>query len=257
MKIVCKLGGACIQEGEDLTGLLNEIAALVAQGHKIVLVHGGGDEISRLEKLQQVASHKRDGMRITSAQTLQIVAQAMNGVVGPRLALTAGRAGLKAVGLCAATAGLLEACELAEGYGAVARRAVCRPALLDQLTASGYLPVVAPLAATPDSQLLNFNADLGAATIAIGFGADLLVLLSDVDGVMTDGKLVHRLSLADIDEQIAGGVIAGGMIPKVRAAQVAASSGSVKVAIGNGGKRQRLADIVAGKQGGYTRVISA
>ena len=254
MRIVCKLGGACIEDPELLASLLSSLAS-ASRGHQLYLVHGGGSEIAALEKRLGIASVKRDGVRVTTDETLEAVALSLCGAVNIKLSLAARAAGLNAVGVCAGASGIFVNSTVKPGYGAVADSVECDPTLPEGLSAAGHVPVIAPLAlGKSGASLLNFNADTAACTLARGLSADLLIMLSDIDGVMVDGAVIPALNLELVDAYIEQQHITGGMIPKIRAAQAAAQSGHTRVVIANGARADQIPAIIEGSPGLYSAV---
>lgn len=212
--LVLKLGGTTIAEQRQV---LDEVAA-VARRRPVVLVHGGGKRISEWLERLGVPSRFEGGLRVTDAQSLEVAAAVLRGVVNSELVSGLRDLGVDAVGLSGVDGGLLVA-ERIPQLGLVARVVGLRRDLLDAILVGGQVPVVAPLARDADGIVCNVNADDAAAGIAAGLGARQLVLLTDVDGVRdASGQRLAALTAGEAEELIASGVIAGGMVPKVRAA---------------------------------------
>ena len=192
--------------------------AAVARRRPVVLVHGGGKRITEWLERLGVPSRFEGGLRVTDAQSLEVAAAVLRGVVNSELVAALRDLGVDAVGLSGVDGGLLVAERIPE-LGLVARVTDLRRDLLDAILVGGQVPVVAPLARDADGIVCNVNADDAAAGIAAGLGARQLVLLTDVDGVRdADGRKLDTLTVAEAEHLIDGGVIAGGMVPKVRAA---------------------------------------
>src|SRR6476646_1036584 len=199
--LVVKLGGTTIA---DQRQVLEDVAA-IARRRPVVLVHGGGKRITEWLDRLGVPSRFEGGLRVTDAQSLEVAAAVLRGVVNSELVAGLRDLGVDAVGLSGVDGGLLIA-ERIPHLGLVA-------------SVSGQVPVVAPLARDGDGIVCNVNADDAAAGIAAGLGARQLVLLTDVDGVRdADGAKLDTLTVAEAEHLIDGGVIAGGMVPKIRAA---------------------------------------
>ena len=212
--LVVKLGGTTIA---DQSHVLADVAA-VARRRPVVLVHGGGKRITEWLERLGVPSRFEGGLRVTDAQALEVAAAVLRGVVNSELVAGLRDLGVDAVGLSGVDGGLLVAERIPE-LGLVARVTDLRRDLLDAILVGGQVPVVAPLARDADGIVCNVNADDAAAGIAAGLGARQLVLLTDVDGVRdADGRKLDTLTVAEAEHLIDGGVIAGGMVPKVRAA---------------------------------------
>jgi len=212
--LVVKLGGTTIAEQSQV---LHEVAA-VARRRPVVLVHGGGKRITEWLERLGVPSRFEGGLRVTDAQSLEVAAAVLRGVVNSELVAGLRDLGVDAVGLSGVDGGLLIA-ERVPKLGLVASVVGLRRDLLDAVLVADQVPVVAPLARDSDGVVCNVNADDAAAGIAAGLGARQLVLLTDVDGVRdADGKRLETLTVGEAEELISAGVIAGGMVPKIRAA---------------------------------------
>ena len=215
--VVVKLGGTTIA---DQRQVLEEVAA-VARRRPVVLVHGGGKRITEWLDRLGVPSRFEGGLRVTDAASLEVAAAVLRGVVNSELVSALRDLGVDAVGLSGVDGGLLVA-ERVPNLGLVAHVVGLRRDLLDAILVTGQVAVVAPLARDEQGVVCNVNADDAAAGIAAGLGARQLVLLTDVDGIRdSDGKRIDAIGAADAEALIASGVIAGGMVPKVRAALAA------------------------------------
>jgi acetylglutamate kinase len=215
--LVVKLGGTTIA---DQRQVLSEVAA-VSRRRPVILVHGGGKRISEWLDRLGVKSTFEGGLRVTDAAALEVAAAVLRGVVNGELVSGLRDVGVDAVGLSGVDGGLLIA-ERVPGLGLVAHVVGLRRDLLDAILVGGQVPVVAPLARDQDGIVCNVNADDAAAGIAAGIGARQLVLLTDVDGVRDrGGRRLDSLTIAEAETLIDDGTIAGGMVPKVRAALAA------------------------------------
>jgi len=212
--LVVKLGGTTIA---DQSQVLTEVAA-VARSRPVVLVHGGGKRITEWLERLGVPSKFEGGLRVTDAQSLEVAAAVLRGVVNSELVAGLRDLGVDAVGLSGVDGGVLVAGRIPH-LGLVASVVGLRRDLLDAILVGGQVPVVAPLARDADGIVCNVNADDAAAGIAAGLGARQLVLLTDVDGVRDErGAKLDTLTVAEAEHLIDTGVIAGGMVPKIRAA---------------------------------------
>ncbi len=228
--VVVKLGGTTIA---DQAPVLSEIAALARQ-RPVILVHGGGKRLTEWLDRMGVVSQFRGGLRITDAAALEVAAAVLRGVINSELVSGLRALGVDAVGLSGVDGGLLIA-ERIEGLGFVARVVGLRRDLLDALMVVGQVPVVAPLARDEGGIVCNVNADDVAAGIASGIGARQLILMTDVDGVRdASGRKLDTLTVAQAERLIDDGVIAGGMVPKVRAALGALAWEGSEVIIADG-----------------------
>ncbi len=215
--LVVKLGGTTIA---DQAQVLREVAT-VGRRRPVCLVHGGGRRISEWLERLGVPSRFEGGLRVTDAASLEVAAAVLRGVVNSELVSALRDLHVDAVGLSGVDGGLLIAERVPE-MGLVAHVVGLRRDLLDAILVAGQVPVVAPLARDEAGVVCNVNADDAAAGIAAGLGARQLVLLTDVDGVRgPDGERLATLTAHEAEALIDGGVIAGGMVPKVRAALAA------------------------------------
>ena len=215
--VVVKLGGTTIQ---DQAHVLADVAQ-VARRRPVVLVHGGGKRLTDWLERLGVKSQFQGGLRVTDEASLEVAAAVLRGVVNSELVSALRDLGVDAVGLSGVDGGLLVA-ERVPDIGLVATVVGLRRDLLDAILVGGQVPVVAPLARDERGIVCNVNADDAAAGIAAGLGARQLVLLTDVDGIRdAGGRRLDTVSAEEAEALIGDGTIAGGMVPKVRAALAA------------------------------------
>ena len=215
--LVVKLGGTTLA---DQAHVLADVAA-VARRRPVVLVHGGGKRISEWLDRLGVKTRFEGGLRVTDQASLEVAAAVLRGVVNSELVSALRDLGVDAVGLSGVDGGLLVA-ERVPDVGLVATVVGLRRDLLDAILVGGQVPVVAPLARDEQGIVCNVNADDAAAGIAAGLGARQLVLLTDVDGIRdAEGQRIDAITADEAERLIADGTIAGGMVPKVRAALAA------------------------------------
>jgi acetylglutamate kinase len=215
--LVVKLGGTTIA---DQRQVLAEIAA-VARRRPVVVVHGGGKRMTEWLDRLGVETRFHEGLRVTDAASLEVAAAVLRGVVNSELVAALRDLGVDAVGLSGVDGGMLVAERVAD-IGLVAHVVGLRRDLLDALLVTGQVAVVAPLARDEDGIVCNVNADDAAAGIAAGLGARQVVLMTDVDGVRdAAGERIRSLTADEAEALIADGTIAGGMVPKIRAALTA------------------------------------
>lgn len=213
--VVVKIGGSTLGQ-HDTT--LQDVVTLKNLHINVVLVHGGGSLIT--DWLNRIGKEARfiDGLRVTDAETMDIVTMTLAGKVNKDLVATLQALGGRAVGLSGVDGGLLRADPLNPLLGAVGlvRQVDLTPVRL--LSEAGYIPVIAPIALGENGQLLNLNADTAAAEIAIALGAEKLIFLTDVPGICdAEGRLLSQLTASQTRALIAQRVIRGGMIPKAEA----------------------------------------
>ena len=228
MTRVLKIGGRP-QADPSLASLIAE--AWDALSGAMVLVHGGGDDVSALQTQLGITSQFVDGRRITTAQDLELVRMALSGTANKRLVSSLVREGVRAVGLSGEDASLIAATPVdAARMGHVGAPQRINSSLLLHLLDGGYLPVISPVSRNIGHELgpaLNVNADDAAAAIAIAIEAEELVIVTDVPGVLVDGKPEESLTVAEANSLMHDGLASGGMRAKLVAA-VAAIRGGVK-----------------------------
>lgn len=248
--LVVKLGGRT--QGDP--ALASALAAhWRASGGRLVVVHGGGDQISALQRLRGEEPVFIGGRRVTTPLVLELVRMVLSGLANKQLVSALVQAGAPAVGVSGEDAGLLRAVPIDEAtFGHSGTPASVDGRLVETLLTAGMLPVISPVAAHADPAVggaLNVNGDDAAAAIAAGLGAAELFLLADVPGVLdADRALLPRLSLADAQALVASGVAGGGMAAKLDACAMALAGGVARVRIG---------DLVAlGEAGAGTEIVA-
>lgn len=213
--LVIKLGGSTLDNQRDA---LEDIVWLRGLGARPLLVHGGGPEINEWLGRLGIPSRFERGLRVTDAETLEVVRMALAGKVNGELVRLLGELGGRAVGLTGVDGPLLRARQIAPELGFVGAVTAVDSGPVDALSAAGFIPVIAPLALGEDGSILNVNADDAAADLARGLGATKLLYLSDVPGILDErGELLSALTDAQVRNLIAQGTIKGGMIPKAEA----------------------------------------
>ncbi|MFW5638677.1 MAG: acetylglutamate kinase [Methanoculleus sp.] len=252
--IVIKLGGHAMIDQTILDTVIRDAVLLRYVGMKVVLVHGGGPEITA--KMRAMGKEPRfvGGLRITDPETLEIAQMVLVGKINDGIVSLIASCGTRAVGLSGNDANLLIARKMDPqrvmvgdaiqevDLGRVGEIEEVDPEVLHCLLAQGYIPVVAPMALDRRGGSLNINADTAAAEIAIALGAFKLVNLTDVDGVMNADrtKVYRRLTLSEAETMIGDGTIAGGMIPKLEGCMKAVRSGVASAHVVNGNREHNL-----------------
>ncbi len=227
MRVLIKFGGTLLETEESRARLAGELAAARRPGLEMVLVHGGGKQMTRFLAERGVESRFVRGLRVTTPEVIDAVLKIFTGTVNRQLVASLVAAGLPAVGLSGIDACLVEAEQLDPELGAVGRPVGANPALLDTLVGGGFLPVVACVAGDRQGKIYNVNADQMAVACAAGFRADRLVFLTDVDGVRgSEGAILPQLDIAAGEALIRDGVATGGMQAKIDAAHQALRQGS-------------------------------
>ena len=250
MKLLVKIGGTLLDADSTCERLARQIAA-VSRTVPMVVVHGGGQQMTRYLAERGIESQFVDGLRVTTPAVLDAVVKVVAGTVNHQLVATLNRAGARAVGISGIDAGLVEAEQLDPALGSVGRVTRADPALLDALLAGGFLPVVACVAGDREGRFYNVNADQMAVACAVAFGADQLIFLTDVAGVLDAGKrLLPHLTMAQSEALIAAGIATGGMLAKLNAATGALRQGVPQARICAGAADGILERILAGEDAG-------
>jgi len=215
-------------------------AGWVREGGGMVLVHGGGDEVTALQRAFGTTSSFVGGRRVTTAEDIELVRMALSGSANKRLVSTLVEQGINAVGLSGEDASLISASPMdADALGHVGVPNRINVAFLRHLLSGGYLPVISPVSRNGSEELgaaLNVNGDDAAAAIAIALGAAELLLVADVPGVLRDGEVIREISVGEARELVADGTARGGMQAKLHAALTAVDGGVPQV---------RISDILA------------
>lgn len=254
MKLVVKIGGTLIQEEDARTLLALQIGGLTRAGHHVLVVHGGGAQITAFLESAGIPATFVEGRRVTSPEVLDAAVKVMAGSVNHTLLAAFAAAGVRACGVSGIDGGCLLAIRRNGGgpdLGMVGRIEQVRTELFDALVTSGFVPLLAPLAVSPGGQILNINADEAAVACAAAWLADRLVFLTDVEGVRgADGSILPELVPLQIQELIAGGIATGGMLAKLRSASAALAKGVPQVEIAPGRRPRILRRLLAGEASG-------
>ena len=231
---VIKFGGNAMTDPALHESFARDVVLMKLVGMNPIVVHGGGPQIGKLLDRLQIESEFIDGMRVTDEHTMDVVEMVLGASVNKEIVDSIHRNGGKAVGLTGKDGGLLTARKLkmagvGNGYkdmGQVGEVASIDTDVLDMLSHSDYIPVIAPVAGGEDGKTYNINADLVAGKLAEVLRAEKLILLTNVAGLMDgDGTILTGLSTQQVDELIANGVIYGGMLPKIQCALDAVKAG--------------------------------
>ena len=232
MTRVLKIGGRP-QSDPSLPRLIADVWDALSGA--MVIVHGGGPEVSSLQNAMGIAAQFVDGRRVTTAQDLELVRMALSGTANKRLVSALVRQGVRAVGLSGEDASLIAATPVDSGkLGHVGTPQRVNASLLLHLIDGGYLPVVSPVSRNIAHELgpaLNVNADDAAAAIAVAIEADELLIISDVPGVLVDDEPIAALTLEEARTLVRDGAASGGMRTKLLASTVAAEGGVKRVRI--------------------------
>lgn len=238
---VVKYGGHAMINAEARARFARDVVLMRSIGINIIVVHGGGPMIKATLARMGVESRFKDGMRVTDAATMDVVRMVLLGKVNPDVVSLINQAGGRAVGLSGADGSLLRAEVWDPELGRVGRPTRIDDGELRLLTKGGFIPVIAPVGVDADGRPLNINADLAASAIAQHVIARKFMLMTDIDGVRgADGEPIASLERSAAARLIETGVIAGGMIPKVKCALEALDAGVSKVHIVDGRQAHAL-----------------
>lgn len=229
--VVVKLGGAAIDKALD-RALAQDVLLLRSVGVRCVLVHGGGPQVDKMMRRVGMEPEFRDGLRVTDAETLEIVRMVLVGKINRDLVATINREALEepvAVGVSGEDAGLLTVTPRDPALGFVGDVSHVRASVLERLLDEGLSPVVSTIGADETGQPFNVNADEAARAIAVAMAAEKIVYLTAAPGLLEDvddeASLVPRLTSAELRERIEHDSVSAGMIPKLRACADAVDAG--------------------------------
>ena len=218
--IVVKYGGNAMISEDLRRAVMSDIILLSLVGIRVVVVHGGGPEIS--EMLKKIGHESRfvDGLRYTDAETMDVVQAVLCGKVNKNLVAQLNRLGGQAIGLCGMDGQLFQAVALDEKYGLVGSITGVNPEPVENALLTGYIPVVSTVAQGVDADTAyNINADTAAAQIAAAIGAERLILMTDICGLLRDkddeSTLIPNVNVSEVPFLKKQGIISGGMIPKI------------------------------------------
>ncbi len=220
--IVIKYGGNAMINEELKNAVISDIVLLSCIGINVVLVHGGGPEITDMLKKIGKESKFVNGLRYTDAETAEVAQMVLAGKINKDLVNLINQHGGSAIGISGFDGGLLKAKKLEEkgyDYGFVGEIKDVNTKIITDSLSNGYIVVISTVAAGEDGQIYNVNADTAALEIAIALKADRVLVLTDVRGVLQnaadENSLISEISVSEIPELVKNGTIKGGMIPKI------------------------------------------
>ena len=236
--VVVKYGGSAMEDEALKKAVMGDVVLLTLVGVKIVLVHGGGPEISATLKKLGKESVFIDGLRVTDKETVDVVQMVLAGKVNKGLVNLIQNVGGRAVGISGMDGHLIEAQMLDEKLGYVGEIVAIHPEPIKDLLEKGYIPVVSTIGCDKSGNIYNINADTAAAYIAGALEAESLINMTDTVGVLADANdpqsLIPLLSLSDIPKLQESGVVTGGMIPKLECCAHAVEKGAKRAFIIDG-----------------------
>ncbi|PNS91902.2 hypothetical protein POPTR_018G001600v4 [Populus trichocarpa] len=253
--VVVKYGGAAMKQPELKASVVSDLVLLSCVGLRPVLVHGGGPEINHWLKLLNIEPLFHEGLRVTDAKTMEIVSMVLVGKVNKDLVSLINKAGATAVGLSGMDGRLLMAKPTPNSakLGFVGEVARVDPTILQPLVNNGHIPVIASVAADELGQSYNINADTVAGEVAAALGAEKLILLTDVAGILENkddpGSLVREIDIKGVKKLIEEKKVGGGMIPKVNCCVASLSQGVRTASIIDGRVQHSLLHEIMSEEG--------
>jgi acetylglutamate kinase len=236
--LVIKYGGNAMLGEELKLSVMRDLTLLRFVGIKVVLVHGGGPEISQTLKRMGIQSRFVNGLRYTDRETAEVVRMVLAGKVNKELVHMLGSMGAKAIGLCGIDGNLLLCEKESDDLGFVGKIVAVNTGVIDDALNCGYLPVISTVGYDAEGNIYNVNADTAASAIAGALQAESLILMTDIRGLLRDKEqedsLIKKVYVSDIPSLINEGVISGGMIPKVQCCKDAIRNGVSRVFINDG-----------------------
>ena len=236
--VAVKYGGAAMLNEALKRQVMGDIALLHLVGVRVVLVHGGGPEINDMLGLMGKQPEFIDGLRVTDKDTVDVVQMVLAGKINKGLVALMESFGRHAIGLSGLDGRMIHARQLDERLGYVGEVTSIDPAPITTVLDNDYIPIISTLGCDKHGNVYNINADTAAAKIAAALGAESLMLMSDIPGLLRDvsdeSSLIRRVNLAEIAQLIDEGVISGGMIPKIESCVEALQNGLRKIFILDG-----------------------
>ena len=236
--IVVKYGGNAMIHPDLKKAVMSDIILLTLVGINVVLVHGGGPEISGMLKRLDIPSRFVDGLRYTDEETVEVVQMVLSGKTNKDLVSLIGQLGGKAIGMCGIDGGMIQAKKLEGDYGYVGDITEVNVAPINHAIHHGYIPVIATVGTDAEGNVYNINADTAAAEIATALQAENIITLTDIRGLLRDvnddESLISHITVDDVQGLVEEGIISGGMIPKVQGLEKAVREGVKKAVMIDG-----------------------
>ena len=236
--VVIKYGGNAMINEELKQAVMGDIVLLALTGVKVVLVHGGGPELTEMLEKTGKKSEFKNGLRVTDKETVDIVQMVLAGKVNKSLVNLLQNIGGKAIGLCGTDGNLIQAKQLSKDLGYVGEITKINIEPVEDVLDKGYIPVISTIGCDNEGNIYNINADTAAAKIAEMVGAECLISMTNICGILRDpedeNSLIPKIKVEDAPKLIDQGIISGGMIPKVNCCTDAVNAGVKKVFIIDG-----------------------
>lgn len=236
--LVIKYGGNAMQSEELKRNVMRDLTLLRFVGIKVVLVHGGGPEISQTLKRMGIESRFVNGLRYTDEETAEVVRMVLAGKVNKSLVHMLDSMGAKAIGLCGIDGNMMLCEKEQEELGFVGKITEIDTKIITDSLDAGYIPVISTVGYDNEGNIYNVNADTAASAVAGALGAESLILMTDIRGLLRnkedENSLIHKVYVSDISSLIKEGIISGGMIPKINCCKEAIRRGVNRVFITDG-----------------------
>ena len=236
--IVVKYGGNAMIHPMLKKAVMSDIILLTLVGINVVLVHGGGPEISGMLKRLDIPSKFVDGLRYTDEETVEVVQMVLSGKTNKDLVSLIGQLGGKAIGMCGIDGGMIQAKKLEGDYGYVGDITEVNVAPINHAIHHGYIPVIATVGTDAEGHVYNINADTAAAEIATALQAENIITLTDIRGLLkdvnNDESLIPHITVDEVQSLVEEGIISGGMIPKVQGLEKSVREGVKKAVMIDG-----------------------
>ncbi|MFA7287904.1 MAG: acetylglutamate kinase [Melioribacteraceae bacterium] len=253
---VVKYGGAVMQDEQLKMMIAQDVVLLRKIGIDIVVVHGGGKEITSIAEKLGIETKFVNGQRYTDEKMRDVVQMVLAGSINKDIVRRINIHGGRGVGLSGIDANLIKVKKTSDELGFVGDVTEANNSILKSILIDGYLPVIAPIGFDDEGIIYNVNADVAAGPIAASLNAEKLVYVTDIEGVKADGELLSHLTKSQAEDYIQNKVITGGMIPKVESALSALQSGVKKVHIVDGRVPHALLLEIFTKEGIGTEIVA-
>lgn len=257
--VVIKYGGNAMINQELKESVMHDIVLLTTIGIRVVLVHGGGPEISKTLEAMHIKSEFLDGLRVTDKETANVVQMVLAGKVNKDLVCQIGNLGGHAIGLSGMDGNMIKCRPLDERHGFVGEITDMNMDVVEEALAHAFIPVISTVGYDENGNCYNINADTVAAAVAGKLKAEALISMTDVAGLLRDkddeSSLIHRVYISDVPALIADGIISGGMIPKIDCCVEAVRRGVHKTCIIDGRVKHSILVELLTSQGIGTQFI--
>ena len=253
---VIKLGGRALEEASLSNVFASELTSLVEEW-QVIVVHGGGTEVTNMSRRLGHDPCFHDGIRLTTSAEMEVVDMVLAGSANKRLVRTLSAAGVRAVGISGSDGPtLLAQPEVVPTGTRTGRINDVDPHLITTLISAGYVPVISPVCDDGAGGGININADTVAFRVATAIDADILLFISDIDGVQKNGQVLPELGPVEAYREIEEGTITGGMIPKIKSSVAAVDAGVGRVHIGDYDEEGALYALLNGTRGTVLRDLA-